>query len=301
MRILIGLLSLLLIPLFLGIPPHLRHDPFIGPVGDRYHVGLFLVLVVLLNQRGPLAGKPWLVAIATLVLGGLTELIQELVGRSASFWDWYQDALGIGLGLCIVFWRRPSPRWPVITMAIVLLGLVAWPLRHLPTAVREGHAARDRFPLLDDFESPDALVLWQGSDGGNLDLAISTDRGQTLSITHDADRSWPGARTFQLPYDWTGHRLLELECRLATTGPESQRIGIRLDDRAARMDRDFMRQAFEVDGQWRTLTLHLDELRTNDDRRPLALKEIRSLTIFMIEPEAGVTIEVDNIRLRPGG
>ena len=301
MRILIGLLALLLIPLFLGIPTHLRHDPFIGPVGDRYHVGLFLVLVVLLNQRGPLAGKPWLVAISALVLGGVTELVQELVGRSASFWDWYQDALGIGLGLCIVFWRRPSPRAPVIAMAIVLLGLVAWPLRHLPTAVREGHAARDRFPLLDDFESPDALVLWQGSDGAKLDLAISPNRGQILSITHEADRSWPGARTSQLPYEWTGHRLLELDCRLVTTGPDSQRIGVRLDDRAARMDRDFMRQAFQIHGQWRTITLHLDELRTNDDRRPLALQEIRTLTIFMAEPDDGVIIEVDNIRLRPGG
>ena len=91
-RRLLAVLALLLVPLFLAVPPHLRQDPLVGPLADRYHVGLFLVLTVLLYRWGPLARRPVAVVLACLALGGATELLQVLAGRSATFWDWYQDA-----------------------------------------------------------------------------------------------------------------------------------------------------------------------------------------------------------------
>ena len=85
--LLAGALLLLLVPLFLAVPTHLRQDVLIGPLGDRYHVALFLVLTVLLHRHGPLRGRLLAVVATCLGVGAATELLQLLAGRSATIWD----------------------------------------------------------------------------------------------------------------------------------------------------------------------------------------------------------------------
>ena len=295
---LVAVLLLLLVPLFLAVPTHLRQDPLIGPLADRYHVGLFLVLTVLLYLRGPLRGRPLAVILACLGLGVATELLQLLADRSATVWDWYQDALGVGFGACWIWWRRTGHRaGPVVAVAL-LLGLVAWPLRHLPVMVAESRAAEARFPLLDDFERPGGLALWSGHQGGSVELAMSQDHGQVLQMTSDAETRWPGLTSHDLPWDWTGQHTLRLECRLREPSPEKLRLFVWVEDRAGRFDSDYILAGFDVGHQWQTFEVSLTEMLTRRNGRRLALGEIRAIAVFVSRKDAGaVALQVNDLRL----
>jgi hypothetical protein len=288
----------LLVPLFVMVPPHLRHDPVIGPLGDRYHVGLFTVLVLLLHGRGPLAGRLRAVVTAAVLLGGATELAQLLAGRSAALVDWYQDVLGTALGAAWVWWRR-TPRAPgPYVLALAALALVAWPLRELPRTAAEAHDARLRFPLLDDFERPGALLLWDAVDDAELALTDVPGRGRVLRITATADSRWPGAGSMKLPYDWSGMTTLTLDCRAAEAPGDTLALTVRLHDRAGRYDRDRADARFKVGPSWQTIRIALPDLLVEDGRRPVNTAEVEDLKLFLTTRTVGaVTVDIDNVLL----
>ena len=303
-RRLLALLAVLLVPLFLAVPPHLRQDPLIGPLADRYHVGLFLVLTVLFYRWGPLAGRPVAVVLGCLALGGATELLQVLAGRSATFWDWYQDALGVGLGACWIWWRRSGKSTAPILGVIVLLALVAWPLRHLPVTVRASRAAEARFPLLDDFEHPDAIALWSGHQGEDITLVPVAGRGMVLQMSSHGDERWPGVSSRRLPYDWSEYTTLTVTCRLVAPSPDSLRVSIWCEDRADRYDSDYAFKSFVIGHQWRTVTVSLTDLITDRRGRALSLGEIQGFAVYASRRRPGpVVLQVDDLRLgiRQGG
>lgn len=295
---LFGALFLLLLPLFLAVPPHLRQDALIGPLGDRYHVGLFAVLTVLLHRHGPLRGRPLVVIAVCLALGGATEVLQQLAGRSAAFWDWYQDALGVGLGACWIWWRGTGRRLGPLVAAAAIVGLVLWPLRGLPVTVRESRAASARFPLLDDFERPHSLALWSGHQGAAIARVPVAGRGQVLQMTSDDDTQWPGIKSAQLPWDWTGRHTLRVDCRLRDPSPATMRLSIWIEDRAGRYDSDYIAVGFDVDHQWHTYEVSLEDTPTRRQGRRLALGEIRALAVFVTRKDGGaVALQVDDLRL----
>ena len=294
--LLIGALVVLLAPLFVGVPIHLRQDALIGPLGARYHVALFAVLTILLHAYGPLARRLPAVVAVCLALGGVSEWLQSFVGRSAMFMDWYQDALGIGLGTCWIMARR-APRI-ALPAAIVLLGLVAWPLRGLPTAVREAHAAAARFPLLDDFERPDAIALWSGHMGGEPTWVAAPGHGHVLQMDRKGDSPWPGVVSRKFPYDWRGYAVLRIDCRLQAPSPDSLRVAAWIADRRSAHESDFATRGMVVGHTWRTLTVPLADLVTHHDARPLDLAEITTVSIFCVAGDRrDVTLQIDNLRL----
>jgi len=87
-----------------------------APGTDKWvHGALFAALGALgaLAWRQP--RRQWLLLLALLALGGLTEWAQHLVpGRSMSLADWLADAAGAALGLGLTRWllrsRPSSPR-----------------------------------------------------------------------------------------------------------------------------------------------------------------------------------------------
>ncbi|HOX24647.1 MAG TPA: hypothetical protein PLL30_02660 [Candidatus Krumholzibacteria bacterium] len=294
------LLALLLVPLFLGIPAEWRHDPLVGPLGDRYHIVLFLLLPVILYRHGPLAGRGAVTILVCVALGGATELLQIPAGRSAALWDWYQDALGVGLGACWLWFRETGRRlWPGLVAAMLAL-LVVWPLRQLPAVVRECRRAEDRFPVLDDFESPNALILWSGHDGAELARTPVAGRGHALQMRSGGTERWPGVTTNRLPWDWRGHSVLRLACR-AVTPSDSLRVSIWLEDRAAGRDRDRAVRTFLVGGEWQALEIPLRDLLTRERERPLALAEVTVIAIYASRRQPGpIVLFLDDLRLDDG-
>ncbi len=297
--LLLGLLVALLVPLFLAVPTHLRHEPVIGPLGSRYHVALFFALTLLLYRRGPLRGDLRRVVLACLLLGALTELVQTRFGRSASLNDWLLDAQGVGFGVCWIGLRRPRLRRAALAGGAVLTVLLLWPLRHLPATVPEVHAARERFPMLDDFERPGALALWHRHQGGELRLVAEPGRGHVLEVISDGQERWPGAASRKLPWNWTGRRELVVDCRLVEPSPDSLRVSVWVEDRARPGDVDYALMTFTVDHAWRTLVVPLEALTTRRRGRPISGREILGVAVFASRREPGpIALQIDDLRLR---
>ena len=296
--LLLGLPVALLIPLFLGIPIHLRYDPLIGPLGSRYHVALFLVLTLLLYSHGPLKGRLTLVVLTTLALGAVTEVVQGRFGRSTSLADWVLDAQGVGFAVCWIWHRRSGRRlWPLLGATLLLL-LVAWPLRHLPVTVPESRAAQARFPVLDDFERPRALVLWQRQPNVERTLVEVPGRGQVLQIDNEGQERWPGVTTRSLPWDWSEQTHLVVDCRLIEPSPEDLRLTLWIEDRASPQDIDFAMMSFTIGHQWQTVAAPLEGWLTHNRRRPVDGSVVTCVSVFVSRRTPGpVAFQIDNLRL----
>jgi hypothetical protein len=296
-----GLLALLLIPLFVGISPRLRYDPLLGTLGSRYHIGLFLIVTLVLYYRSPLRGRLTLVVLVSLLLGAASELLQTRFGRSAALADWILDAQGVGFAVCWIWFRDRSRRVLPLAGAILLAGLVLWPLRHVPVTVQEFHAAQARFPVLEDFERPNALALWAKRRKHGLTREPVEGRGHVLQIYNDGTDRWPGATTGRLPWDWSDYAELHVDCRLIAPSPDSLRVSVRIDDRAGPDDADWAFEGFTVGHEWRTLVVRLDELVTRNRGRPVAGSEVFSITIYAVRNEPGtIAFQIDDLRLVPG-
>lgn len=292
------LMAGLLVPLFLGIPPHLRYDPLIGPLGSRYHIALFFVLTLLLYHRGPLAGDLPRVALFCLLLGAITEVVQTFFGRSAAVFDWLLDVQGVGFAACWIWHRRTGRRALPLLGALTLILLMLWPLRTLPARVQETHAARARFPLLEDFERPRALILWERDPRIARTLVAVPGRGSVLQFDSDDDERWPGVKVLRLPWNWSGYRRLHVDCRVVAAPTDSMRITVWLGDRAGRRDIDHAVKSFTVGRSWRTLVVPLDSLITQNGRRPLCLDEINAVAILANRTRPGpLGVQIDSLRL----
>lgn len=306
------LLAALLVPLLAPIPTDLQQDPLISPLADRAHVILFAGLTLALDRWRRLRGRLVLLAGLGVVIGGLTELLQIAAGRSASLWDWFQDAQGVALALSWLAWRRMARRrmvrrrtawrWaPAATAAVVLL-TIAWPLRDLPDTVREGQAALAAYPVLADFERPAAGVLWDDHLGGQPRRVARDDAGHALEITHRGEERWPGASSRRLAWNWTGQDTLLVEARLVPPSPDSLRVTVWLEDRVSGHDIDDARRTFTIGHDWTTLRLPLHDLRTQQRGRELSLRTVNSVAVFMHrgKHDGRLALQIDGLRLRTG-
>jgi VanZ family protein len=306
------LIAALLVPLLVPIPTDLQQDPLVSPLADRAHVVLFAGLTLALDRWRRLRGRLVLLAGLGVVIGGLTELLQIAAGRSASLWDWFQDAQGVALALSWLAWRRmarrraagrrPAWRWAPVAAAAVVLLTIAWPLRDLPDAVREGRAALAAYPVLADFERPAAGVLWNEHLGGQPRRVARDDAGHALEITHTGEDRWPGASSRRLAWNWTGQDTLLVDARLVAPSPDSLRVTVWLEDRVSGHDVDDAHGTFTVGHGWTTLRLPLHELRTQHRGRELSLRTVSSVAVFMHrgKHDGRLALQIDDLRLRDG-
>jgi VanZ family protein len=293
----IGGLFVLLMPLLVPLPPHVRHDPTLNLLGDRAHVLIFAGLTWLLHLIGPLRGKPLGCAVAATAVGGATEFLQQFVSRTPMLSDFALDLLGIGLALTWIQWRQRRGR-ATFAAGAFLLAILAYTLRDAPAMFRATVEARHSFPVLGDFESRSQLALWRGrSDRGRSLVNGGPARGNVLRVSTSGNEHWPGVSAGRLPADWSGYGELVLEARLQTPALDSLRLGVRLDDYTSRKDKQWASRSFMVTRQWRTLRFPLADLRTDQGERRLELADVLSLVVFLARPERPAAFELDNVRL----
>lgn len=296
--VLAGLLLLLLVPFLVPVPVHLQQHPWISPLGDRIHVALFFALPLVLHRWGPLRGRIIAVLLTSVAIGGLVELLQILAGRSASAWDWYQDAQGVALAGCWLWWRARRHAWPAVAAATVVVASVLWPLRDLPAVAREVIRSERHFPLLADFERPDSALLWSGYEGGVVHRAVRDDGGHALRLTCKGEQRWPGGISRKLAWNWTGQDTLLVDARLVAPAPDTVRVSIWIEDRRTGHDRDYTLLNWPLTHRWTTLRVPLHDLRTRRRERPLALQTVLGLAVFMHRRDGeDLAMEIDDIRL----
>ena len=101
----LGFFVCLLAVLLLALLP--IHD--IGAKSDKInHVFAFFVLGLLAGTAWP-QGPRWRLCLGLLLVGGLIEVVQALVGRDAALNDLGADLIGVGLGILLLAFVRLRP------------------------------------------------------------------------------------------------------------------------------------------------------------------------------------------------
>ncbi len=295
-RLWILALLLMAVVFFVPLPAALEHDRTLSRIGDLAHLPLLAALTIMLQARGPLAGRPGAAAAAAAVLSVLIELVQGLTGREPALLDLLLDGVGIVVGLGLIAWRRRRRSWPLAAALLLAALATAWHLRPVPGWLAAESLARRRFPLLDDFETRAEWHNWRGSRLGEVEAAPAVpDPGTALRVVVVGEDPYPGADLRGFPADWRGRTRLLWRAR-APVGEPSLAYDLRLDDYAGE-GTDEATVGFRAGPAWRDYEVDLTRLRTVSDR-PLDLARMKSLLFFLPGAPPGTALELDDIRLR---
>ncbi len=202
-------------------------NPWAAGAWNLFHLpGFFLLtrfLSTLLGWVPVRAGRPLAAAGLALAAGIVTELVQSLVGRSASVSDLVLDGFGIVLAS---IWPDPGKRGAVARIfasTLVVTGAVAFAFAPAWTQEQAERRARQLLPVIGDFTDPGAGLLWvpQGS------ARAETEAGTGSLRVRMGVGDYGGIQYRPRGQDWSAYR--ELLLVLSNPGPPL-RIGVRIDD-----------------------------------------------------------------------
>lgn len=218
-------IALLQVPL-----PFLQGTQLGQVVENAAHAPLFAVLAALAWWALPWSraryGLAW---VASVVLGGVTELIQLQTGRDASWLDLGTDALGATAALALIaawraegWGRHRAGRFGLLAFTAVAVLMVAMPV--LTVALAYWQRAQ-QVPVLWQYRSPlDRVLLSRRTDAFAINPAsrcIGVYWQPNADDKLALDEPWP---------DWRGYR--ELLVTIENRGDAPQALSLRVHDRA---------------------------------------------------------------------
>lgn len=266
------------------------------------HVGFFALLGAFVTRRlrlprtsgstvRPIDLLPAL--LPALVLGGAIELVQPLVGRSASWGDWFVDGAGALLGGT---WALRSGM-PGRRTLLVLAGTVVAAALAVPAASLVDRALALRaFPVLGDFESPLETLRW--NRGVRTDERART--GTHALRIELLPGPWSGATLERSFGDWNRARSFAFSVYVPPEDPPLRWV-VTVRDRTgwARGDAasDRFDHVFVLGPGWNDLEIPVEDIRRAPAGRMLDLDDLTSVIFFTPQPRAPRTVYLDAVRL----
>jgi len=287
---------LLLLPFVVPIPDELERIRVLRSFGVVAHFGLPLGLTLVLYHFGPLRGCLRAAALAAFVLTAGCEIPQFFVGRHPRLQDAGVDLAGVISAVGLILHRLRGRNWGLV---LVVAGFAVLPiqLREMPGFIRGEALARERFPLLADFEDGRELAMWSMNEDSGVDFAFIRldDSDRVLSFRSEPEDIWPGVVLKGMPRDWSGYGTLAFDARVAEG--ERGTVTVRLDDFAGRKDSVWCGESFHLTNQWRRCELDLAAAAVAVEGRTFRLDDIDSLLLFTGSVQRQTVIQLDNISL----
>ena len=289
-------LPFLIIPFLISIPDDLERMRAFRSLGSLFHVVLPFLLTLLLFKRGPLSGKIFYSGIVAFLAIALCEPLQILVGRHARYQDALIDLTGVLIAVCFVQWRAGFGRKWLTGMLIVLL-IFPWILWSVPGFIAAQQTAKERFPLLADFETKTEQALWDLNTPAVNSLLNyeSTSDNTFISVTGSAEDYYPGASAIGLPRDWSDYTRLIFKAR-ATQGKVL--LTVRLDDFQSRSDAVWCGQQFKISETWEEYSVDLEKISESVTSRKFRMDDIDNILFYMYITKGTRTVQLDDIRLK---
>lgn len=269
---------------------------------DWAHFPLFAALAALLLYLWPRRKlSAWVkasrVAGAAFVLAVSVEIIQPLVGRSATVTDALIGAAGSLAAVSVYMGLRvatPLARRRLVMAAILLLVAATAPLFLM---LADRFSAWRAFPLLDSFERPVESSRWR-ADGFVLERveehATEGRYALRLSVPQQPDQL-PGSFLNDGLMDWSGYRQLNLDVFLE--GDAARIMLIRLQDRVQSSASERALLSVELKPGPNRVAVDLAAYAITSDLRPLNLQKMASIGLFLQGARAGDALYLDQLRL----
>jgi hypothetical protein len=287
----------LLVPFVVPVPGAFERMSALRSLGVIAHWALPLTLTLVLWRRGPLRGRLLAAAGAAWLLTASCELVQRYVGRHPRWGDAGVDLAGV---VTAVGWVLARERGRRAAFALVVAGFAVLPvlLRELPGYVRGSRLARERFPLLANFEDHrEFALLGDNDEGGGVYWVEPAADGssQVLCLRAERGEVYPGVVIRGLPRDWSAWRTLVFDARVSAG--ERAELTVRLDDFRGRSDSVWIGESFDLGPQWTRCVMDLHAATPREGVRTFRLDDLDSVLFFLGRPRDGVTVQLDNITL----
>lgn len=244
-------------------------------------------------------GRITLLVVMLVGFGAVAEVLQKLVGRSASFGDIAANSVGLLVGLCwIGRCRRRGQRGRVLILtALGLLAAVSVsPLLDAWDCVQQIRS----FPVLASFERPREFRNWRAH---RADLSRSDEwatDGHFCAKLELRPEQYPGMLMTWFERDWSGQQAFLVDFR--NPGTVDLEIIIKLhDEKHAQdgfQDDDRYHESVVIPaGQEVAVRIPLDEVRNAPARRTMNLNRMWTIDFFAIQLAQPAILLVDAVRL----
>jgi uncharacterized membrane protein HdeD (DUF308 family) len=275
-------------------------------VWDLGHLGLFGTLTALsfwaLRDRCR-KWRPWSIHCTVLgtvlVVGAVTEWVQAMVGREASWEDVGRNL--VGAFLISAFF---NPALPPLTRSLrhglqaAALASLLWAVVPVMRTSYDEYQRYQQFPTLSDFTTRFERDRWVATYGSNAE--INTDlMGQTgrksLKVYLGSDL-YSGI-ILSSPFRDFG-QYERLHFRILNTATHALDMTCRINDLAHNNEwNDRFSRPFDLQPGWNTLTFTVDEIRRAPRDREMKMSQVRVLMLFRPQPSPQETIYIDKVWL----
>jgi hypothetical protein len=288
-------LVLLFTALFLPIPGRFR-APWTSCMQDLAHVPLFAGLAWTVARVS--GGRIIAAAVLSLAVAVLAELLQMLVGRSASLADLARGICGIAIyvgwdlaGKHSTGWRRNVARLTSLVVGMALPLAAAWPM------LTDSIYSWRQFPVLADFSSPWQDRRWF-TQGCRLTCRPGTAETDGVGILRfePAGQAECSAILFPIRRDWSAWRSANIKFTVAG-GPLPITFSVRDGRRVTPPRRRFDRCDIFQNGRHQ-VSIDLAEIsRGTGEVAPVRVDAVESLHLIVDAQGAGRDIHLHRVWL----
>ncbi|MFO7858470.1 MAG: hypothetical protein R6V11_06060 [Ectothiorhodospiraceae bacterium] len=247
--------------------------------------------------RRPFPVRALAVLVASLLLGGLIELVQPYFGRSAALRDIIQNGLGAA---AVIAWKAPRGylrRWLIGGLAVILVLQMHRPV----TSLWDRGVAQIQFPVLSDFSTTFEHHRWSNGEPSERHTRWG---GRSLRVDLPPGR-FVGTSLRRSLGDWGDYKYLTI----SVYNPDRPlMITVSIRDHAhfqrGGAYRDRFNRRFVLKGGWNTLTIPVRDVRTAPAEREQNLADLAELAVFTTNLEQTRTLYLDRVQLHnqpPGG
>ncbi|MGV3663817.1 MAG: VanZ family protein [Prosthecobacter sp.] len=227
------LLGIVLLIMPLPQPGNLGWTPMLR---DWSHAGVFalmawMVMRFQMMRPHPLRWTAFQTVGLMLLMAAGTELIQTLTGRSMDVADFLQDVTGVVVGMAAALTAHARSLPAKAGLGVLAACMLVFSTRDL---IQRGNVVWQKaamFPLLEDFESDEALQLWHLERQGHpVDLQLLTNvqtKGRRLHVAIHAS-GLTSLHGDALSQDWSGWSHFVFDCELSA--PADLLLGVRIDN-----------------------------------------------------------------------
>jgi VanZ family protein len=311
---------LVLLALVLGLAPGRKHTSLGDNLQTVGHFGFFALFAIVVTLgvgliRHPVAqqrGVQYVAGLgAAVVLGTLLELAQNFIPlRIASWNDLGHDSLGAVAGIAsLTAWRgrraaTASERRLSYLALLVLAASILIGTRQFVTCVRDYGYRRAAYPYLIQFAQPwTDRFLWLDEGVELHENRLPSEwppkvarHAATAVFRPDSQRAFPGIGVKEPYPNWRGRQALVFD--VLNLESSTLAAGLRIHDFQHSEDYyDRFNTELTLEPGFQTVRIPLAEIERGPRTRPLDLRHVDGLKLFLIRPTKAVRLAIGNFRL----
>jgi hypothetical protein len=237
--------------------------------------------------------------VTVIVISFAMEGIQNVMGRTFSFYDIRKNIVGAAAALCFTIPGRKHLNKMIRTgIQIIVLAALLFELAPFARATVDDIIMFRQFPVLCSFETPFEKKRWRSNTTLRIDRNIKKEGRASLKVHPNFD-VYTRATLFSLARNWTGFRFLELDLY----NPLSKAIYIRLavhDElfhRRGYQKKDRFVRSYTLPHGWNHIRIPIEEIRTAPSERKMQMADIKEIMVLVWQYGEYRAIYIDGLKL----